>query len=163
MDADFGIVMETLKRMETRLMSVERQLSAINAKGPDHGPKGIAPGAVASDGDLDSKWGDPVVHKDPPRWTGTASYAGRKFSVCPPEYLDEVASFLDWKAAKNDGDPVRDKYAAYDRKDAMRARGWAARHRAGKTRPVVPAEPDWDGDDAGEAEADAMAGQWDDR
>ncbi len=97
--------------------------------------RGAAPPVVASDSDLDGQWGDPVVRaKDPRDWTGE-SQLGKPFSECPAEYLDLVASRLDFFAEKAEaegtlttsGKPV----APYNRKDAARARGWAARIRHG--------------------------------
>ncbi len=93
------------------------------------------PAEVATDADLDGQWGDPVVRaKDPRDWTGE-SQLGKPFSECPAEYLDLVASRLDFFAEKAEnegtlttsGKPV----APYNRKDAARARGWAARIRHG--------------------------------
>lgn len=93
-------------------------------------------GAIAPDSDLDGQWGDPDVRKDPPRWNGP-SYAGRRYSQCPPEYLDVLASLFDWKAGKDDekGTDEGKKYAGYARKDAARARGWAKRLRDGWVAP----------------------------
>lgn len=86
---------------------------------------------VASDSELDGKYGNPQIRKDPPRWTGE-SYVGRPFSEASSKYLDRLASFLDWRAGKNEekGDEQSLKYANYDRRDAARARGWARRNAA---------------------------------
>lgn len=92
-----------------------------------------APGSitVATDYDLDSQYGDEEVKRDPKRWTGQP-VAPCRMSQCPPDYLDELASFKDWQAGKEEekGTPEGKKYAGYDRKSAARARGWAARLRA---------------------------------
>jgi len=87
---------------------------------------------VASNADLDGQYGDPaVVAKDPKDWSGP-TMKGRRFSECPPEYLDLVAARLDYFAEQNASGTDDDKRkAAYNRKDAARARGWAARLRAG--------------------------------
>lgn len=91
---------------------------------------------VASDADLNSQYGDPEIKaKDPRDWTGP-SMKGRRFSECPPEYLDLLAERLDYFADQaeaegkttSSGKPV----APYNRKDAARARGWAARIRSGR-------------------------------
>ena len=117
-----------------QLKRIEGKLDALLARGsmsrPAAGGTSTRAGAVAPDSDLDSKYGDPSIRKDPPRWTGE-SFAGLTYSACSPEYLDELAIFLDWKAGKNeeDGSPEKLKFAGYDRKDAARARGWAARKR----------------------------------
>lgn len=82
---------------------------------------------VASDADLDGKYGDEQVKKDPPRWEGDR-VAPCRMSECSPEYLDALADFLQWKA--DNPREGKEKYASYDRKSAARARGWAARKRA---------------------------------
>jgi hypothetical protein len=106
-----------------------------------------APKLVADDADLDSKYGDPELKFTPRDWQGD-SYKGRKFSECPAALLDLVADSLDYFARKSEeageltsgGKPV----APYKRKDAARARGWAARVRAGKVPQAVGASGDGD-------------------
>lgn len=97
--------------------------------------RGNTPPIVATDSDLDGQWGDPVIRaKDPRDWTGE-SQLGKPFSECPAPYLDLVAARLDFFAEKAEaentlttsGKPV----APYNRRDAARARGWAARIRHG--------------------------------
>lgn len=93
------------------------------------------PKAIASDRDLDSKWGDPQLMFMPRDWTG-ASFKGRRFSECPAALLDLVAEAFEYFATKaeaknertNKGKPVAD----YKRADAARARGWAKRIRDGR-------------------------------
>ena len=97
------------------------------------GGGGSSAGSTASDADLDGKFGNPTIKKDPPKWTG-ATCLGKRYSECPPGYLDSLAGFLDWKAEKNMADN-KTKFAGYDRADAARARGWAARLRAGWVAP----------------------------
>jgi hypothetical protein len=95
---------------------------------------------------LDSEHGDPIVKaKDPRDWTGEPM-RGKKFSECPPAYLDMLADRYDYFAEREE-DP---KKAGYNRLDAARARGWAARKRAGWTPPVqsgrvdeTQGEPTW--------------------
>lgn len=91
-------------------------------------------GAVASEAELDGQYGDPEVRRDPSSkyWPGQ-SYAGRRLSECPADYLDAYAKYKDACAWANDkdGGEKKKKYAEYDRRDAARARGWAARLRAG--------------------------------
>jgi hypothetical protein len=81
---------------------------------------------VADDEDLDGKYGDPEIRRDPPRWSGE-SYAGRRYSETSPEFLDVMASFLDWAAsqaeAKNETTNSGQPRAPYLRRDAARARG----------------------------------------
>ncbi len=93
------------------------------------------PKPIASDRDLDGKFGNPELKFNPRDWTG-APCKGRHFSECPPDLLDMVANTFDWFAEQaeqkhemtNQGKPVAD----YKRADAARARGWAARIRAGR-------------------------------
>lgn len=96
----------------------------------------------ASADDLDGKYGNPSVRKDPPKWGGV-SCVGRSFSECPPEFLDSLAGFLDWRAEKEASDPAKEKYARYSRSDASRARGWAARIRSGWTPPKAAPAPNF--------------------
>lgn len=98
------------------------------------------PKPVASDRDLDGKYGDPKLNFIPRDWTGPHSYKGRRFSECPADLLDMVASTFDYFAQQaektderaNNGKPVAD----YKRADAARARGWAKRMRDGKHRHI---------------------------
>jgi hypothetical protein len=102
--------------------------------GPSSPPSGQGtPPRIASDSDLDSDYGDPEVRAKSPRdWTGP-SMQGKRFSECPAEYLDLVASRLDYFANQNEaaGDAESVKKARYNRLDASRARGWAVRIRDG--------------------------------
>lgn len=115
---------------------------------------GAQPGSqVASDQDLDGRYGDGEIKKDPPRWKGD-SHVGRRMSECDPAFLDVFADFKAWaadrdeeKAATLDGDEAekKRKYAHFGRLDASRARGWAARLRSGWKSPNAPspdANPD---------------------
>lgn len=112
------------------LRSMDASLKALLAL-----QRGTTPPQVASDSDLDGQWGDPLIKaKDPRDWTGPTQI-GKSMSECPAEYLDLVASRLDFFAEKAEaegtlttsGKPV----APYNRRDAARARGWAARVRHG--------------------------------
>lgn len=118
--------------LEGRLALVEARLSGV---GPAAQGGSVGEGAVASDHDLDSQYGDELLRKDPPRWKGE-SFAGCKMSQCPSDYLRDLAGFFDWKAekdteqgtyknAKNETVPTKPQYA---RKSAARARGWAKRN-----------------------------------
>lgn len=90
---------------------------------------------MASDADLDGPYGDPQIRaKDPRDWKGEPQ-KGKRMSQCPAEYLDLVASRLEYFA----GQETDEKKAHYTRKDAGRARGWAARIRAGY-RPITADE-----------------------
>lgn len=99
------------------------------------------PKEVAEDIDLDSPYGDPLIRaKDPRDWNGP-SQLGNTFSLCPPEYLDLVASRLDFFAEKAELEGTLTStgklVAPYNRKDAARARGWAKRLRAGWKSPAA--------------------------
>lgn len=113
-------------------------------------------GDIASARDLDGPHGDPMIRKDPPRWSGT-SYVGYKFSETEPDYLECVASFKDWAA--DNPRPGKERYARYERADAARARGWAERLSKGWQPPVrangaaspegAPRGDAYEGDDTG--------------
>lgn len=92
---------------------------------------------VASDADLDGKYGDPIVKaRDPKDWTGEPQQ-GKRFSECPAEYLDMVADRLDYFSSQNKGETEEDrKKLKFDKLDAARARGWALRIRAGHKSPT---------------------------
>lgn len=97
--------------------------------------RAAAPKVVATDRDLDGKYGDPVVKFMPRDWTGP-NFKTRKFSECPPDLLDMLAETFEFFARQSDdknertdkGKPVGD----YKRADAARARGWAKRIREGR-------------------------------
>lgn len=110
-------ILDTVKRIELRL-----------AKAGGAG--------AATDVDLDGAHGNPVIKKDPKRWTG-ASYAGCNFSDCPAEYLDVLAEFKDWQAGMDERKGTDDdrRKAKFNRLDAARARGWAQRIRGGYKAP----------------------------
>jgi len=103
-------------------------------------------GAIAPDDDLDSPYGDNEIRKDPPRWKGEP-IAPRRMSECPADYLDQIASFNDWRAAKDEESNAVDAKgrpkAGYARKDAARARGWAARIRGGWKPTARTPDPAW--------------------
>lgn len=90
---------------------------------------------VASDRDLDSKYGDETIKVNPRDWTGP-SFKGRRMSECPAEFLDIVADTYAYFAKKNDAaGAVTDKgkpKSEFDRRSESRARGWAKRIRDGR-------------------------------
>lgn len=113
---------------------------------------GTGGGAIASDEDLDSEWGDPVVKKDPKRWLdkGGASYAGCQYSQCPSDYLKQLASLFDWMADQDEskGKTYTNKRtgkeeptAPFNRKAAARARGWARRNEGKTAKPAGTFDP----------------------
>jgi hypothetical protein len=99
--------------------------------------------APADDADLDGQYGNPVVHKDPPKWTGQ-TYAGAPFSDCPPDYLRILADLLVWRAGKADEEGRTTKggkpQSEFLRKDAARALGWMQRNER-KAAPRPKAKP----------------------
>ncbi len=113
-------------------------------------PTSSGGGTVAPDSDLDGQYGDPQIKFSPRKWAG-ANYVGSTYSQTEPDFLDVVAEALEWSA--NNPKPAKLKYADYDRRDAARARGWAARLRAsGVTAPApAPAAPaaEWSPPDDG--------------
>lgn len=86
------------------------------------------PRAIGDDTDLDSAYGNRVVSYDPRAWTGLTA-VGKLWSECTPEYLDVLAASYD--VAADNSPPGKEKNAAYDRHNAIRARGWAVRIRNG--------------------------------
>lgn len=68
--------------------------------------------------------GDPVVKYDPKFWK-KESWAGRKFSQCPPEYLEMHASNDEYRAFTALKDPEKKKWAKYNLRGAALAKGWA--------------------------------------
>jgi len=99
---------------------------------------------VASDADLDGKYGNPEVRLNPRDWPGP-SCKGLRMSECPSEFLDMLAETFDYFAQKAEetGELYNGKPTApYKRKDAARARGWAARIRSGKVASRVVEDDD---------------------
>lgn len=107
-------------------------------------PKNDAP---VNDAVCNGPNGDPIVKaRDPRDWTGPPQ-TGKRFSECPPEYLDMLADRYDYfvdKARQAVADAHDDaelqkaeKDGKYAKLDAQRARAWAARLRTGWTAPVV--------------------------
>jgi hypothetical protein len=102
--------------------------------------------AVADDADLDGPYGNPIVKRDPTSWA--KKNPGKTIAPCvmsdgPADWLDAVASFYDWQADQDaaNGKTYTDKKTGEEkpsgglqRRDAARARGWAARVRAGKVK-----------------------------
>jgi hypothetical protein len=122
------------RRAVTALERIAKALESGAGSKAANGKSGGKGGEVAPDSDLDSQYGDPVINKDPPKWSGE-SYIGCTYSQTSPEYLDNLAGFCDWRAKKDDEAGAVDKNnrpkSFYAKKDAARARGWAARLRNG--------------------------------
>ncbi len=90
--------------------------------------RAAATALVASDADLDGPHGDPVVKFLPRDWTGD-DFRQQTFSQCTPTFLDALANAYEYFAAKNKASDAQK--AKWDGLSAARARGWAARLRAG--------------------------------
>lgn len=89
---------------------------------------GTFSGPMASEQELDGPYGNPVVKFVPTRWGGE-DFRGKRFSECTPEFLDVLASALQWSA--DNPQEGKGRFVEFNRKDAARARGWAARLRGG--------------------------------
>jgi len=128
------------------LRSIDATLKTLLALSQRRTP--AAAKEIASDRELDSQYGDPVVKLVPRDWSGD-SFKGARMSQCPAEYLDLLAEMFDYFADKaernNDLTTSGKPKAPYNRKDAARARGWAKRARNGPraamTQAQVPSEP----------------------
>jgi hypothetical protein len=132
--------LETL-RLLTSIDATLKKLLVALAREPKHdAPIAPLPAPVS----LDGPYGDPIIKaKDPKDWTGPPQ-TGKHFSECPPAYLDLLADRYDYFAGR-ETDATK---AGYNRLDAARARGWAARLRAGWTAPR-PDGPVFAGDEGG--------------
>lgn len=107
----------TLKEL---LLLSKSKRAAVAAAVPPTSP-------IATDAELDSEYGDEPVKFKPKAWTGDFT-KGQRMSECSPEFLDQLAAAHDYFATKNAADPTR---AGYEVRSARRARGFAARLRAG--------------------------------
>lgn len=128
--ADMRELAKTLgATMEHILSLTEERMRRAGTTAPNGKP-------AASDADLDGPHGDPEVKaKDPRDWSGEPM-KGRKFSECPPEYLDMIADRLDYFTSQLGDSDEDKKKRGYNVKDAARARGWASRLRAGWKAPA---------------------------
>lgn len=139
---------ETLRLLTSIDVTLKQILSAVSrAPGPvASGPR------IADDRDLDSKYGDPAVKFNPKDWSGE-SFKGSPMSLCPPDFLDQLAESFDYFAEKNAGvlTTSGQPKAEFDRRAARRARGWARRLRTkangGAPEPTTNSAPAWTGND----------------
>lgn len=119
--------------LTARVAVLEKQIAGLG-QGGAFTPK------VAANYELDGKYGDPPVKKNPHNWKGP-SYEGQLFSRCPSELLLMLADSKEWQAGKNleesnaasargDGAEAEKfmKWSTYAKGDAAKARGWAARN-----------------------------------
>lgn len=124
-----------MQSLEERVLILEQQVTSLLASRTVVKP--AATTEAATDAELDARYGNPAVRRNPPRWDGE-SFEGRPFSACPPEFLETLASFLEWRATKEEAEPGKEKYAVYSRKDARLAKGWARRLRQGPAQSPTP-------------------------
>lgn len=100
--------------------------------------------------DLSDRYADFTIRKSPPQWltSGGHDFAGQPISTTSPEFCDAIASFLTWQAEKDEeqnktyvnAKGVTVAPAVYARKDAARARAWAARLRESRRPGAAPAQ-----------------------
>jgi hypothetical protein len=129
----FAQVMDELARVDAKLDRLLAHLGVIRSEA-------LPVSNVAPLSDIQGQYGDIEIKKDPKRWTGQP-LAPIRASQCPPDYLDIVAAFLEWKAGKNDA-AGKEKYAEYDRRDAARCRRWAIEMREGRVKQAPVRERD---------------------
>lgn len=112
------------------LRSIDQSLKALLALAQARAPK-----PIASDRDLDGKYGNPLVKFMPRDWTGD-SFKGARMSECPAALLELLAEAFDYfgreAEAKGELTDSGKAVAQYKYADAARARGWAKRIRDGR-------------------------------
>lgn len=137
------------------LASIDTTLKAMLALAQQRTAQARAsqPKAIATDRDLDGKYGNPEVKFNPRDWNGP-SFKNARMSECPAAFLDLLAETFDYFAQKAEEKDERTdsgkSVAVFKRADAARARGWAKRNRnATPTAPATtgtataPAGDDW--------------------
>jgi hypothetical protein len=138
---DYEEILGRLDRIEAKLDALSRAKAAA--------PVAKAEGEIATADDLDGKFGNEEIRRDPSAkyWSG-ASYAGQRMSECPADYLEAYGKYKDACAYMNqkEGKEEKAKYVGYDRKSAARARGWAQRIRGGYKPPAPVLAPIDDSD-----------------
>lgn len=130
----------------TEILMIVKRIEASLSKSKASASASKAEGDIATDADLDGKYGDEEIRRDPSSkyWDG-GSYISRRMSECPADYLDAYAKYKNACAFMNEKEGKEDKakYVGYDRKSAARARGWAQRLRVGYKAPErAPAQED---------------------
>lgn len=89
----------------------------------------IAAGLFVDEDELTRPKGDPKVVFVPRGWRGDPeAMKGRRFSLCPPDFLEHLAGALRSMAARPPKDPAKD-YRAKNLEDAALARTWARKLR----------------------------------
>ena len=141
-------ILDVLKRLEAKIDGMWADVEAIKlARSSAPTAPAASKQAPLNDAFLDAnEWADKTIQKDPPRWNG-GSYVGRRYSQCPPDYLEVLAGYLDWKAAnprKDDAGNVltNNKGRPWHEVDAFEAqivRAWARRNAARGPAMAAPA------------------------
>jgi hypothetical protein len=121
-----------LNRLDEIDRRVERLAQHLGADRPAGAANSGTGGRVATAAAIRGKYGDPEIGKDPPRWEGEA-IAPAYASQCPPDYLEAVADFFDWKA--DNPRPGKEKFAPRERERAGYCRRWAIEIREGRHKP----------------------------
>jgi hypothetical protein len=139
---DGHLIEELFERIASIDASMKKLVAIAERRAAANQPK-----QIASDRDLDGKYGNPVIKFDPRDWSGD-SMKGRPMSECPPDFLEMLAETFDYFAAKadenNETTSSGRSIASYKRADAARARGWAKRNRErGVTTPAASEAPRW--------------------
>lgn len=128
-----ALILAKLAVIEAQQAQILALLSGGSQARGSHAPGASQAIAPASDRELDGQYGDPEIRFDPKRWT-KGSFVGRRYSEATPEYLECLAEFKVWQAAKDDETNAVDSKGRpkshWSRKDAALALGWAARLRA---------------------------------
>jgi len=145
--------MSDADRIAALEVRVEKLEAVIRALGAAFGGNAGNGGDVATDRELDTKYGDPKVAFVPSDFKGGSVAKGQSFSRCPPEFLDLFADIYAGFARKNDALGNKDAKGRpkgdWDRKTTNLARGWARRIRAGWTPPPAAAAPSFGANDGG--------------
>lgn len=126
-------------RKQTELLGAI--LMALNERRTITPKDGAAVANAIPDRLLEGQYGDPIVKaKSPKDWMGD-DMTGKRFSECPPAYLDLVADRCEYFITKNtdalkgvtddDEEAKLRKDIKYGTLDRDRAIGWAARLRSG--------------------------------
>ncbi len=124
--------------IEQRLEAIERRIDNMLAMITQllaHAQPKVDPSLI------EGQYGDPELKFRVTRWHGE-DYKGRHFSECPPDLLDLIADSLEYfaKKAEENGETTSSgkAVAPFKRKDAERARAWAAKKRNEGWKPDGP-------------------------
>jgi hypothetical protein len=147
--------------LEARVVELEKFVASLRAvlTGGQHRTvsNGVPQqgGEVATEDLLNKPWADMEIRKDPPR-TNQPTSVGKRMSQCTAEYLEDYASFHDWKARKGrEEEPPRlnnkgKPWYESDELVAKVARGWAQRARERPAAKRAPKQAEMLAEDMGE-------------